>query len=128
MRRSHSKARKFDCPVDGFQKIIHGNYKLRILWNLGDGPSRYGELRKTLSDTKGLKEVTPRVLSRELKALADLGLIVRKDFKTVPPKVEYTLSDLGRSLLPVISVMHKWGVQHLVRPSALRRMGVLQRA
>jgi LysE type translocator/HxlR-like helix-turn-helix len=47
---------------------------------------------------------------------------------SMPPKVEYTLSDLGRSLLPVISVMHKWGVQHLVRPSALRRMGVLQRA
>jgi DNA-binding HxlR family transcriptional regulator len=119
-----SGIRRFDCPVAGFQLMISGKYKLRLLWDLRDGPRRYGELKRTLSDTTGLRPVTARVLSRELKALTQLGLIERKDFKAVPPKVEYRLSPVGRSLLPVIKVMHRWGVKNLVREEVLKRMGV----
>jgi len=78
------------CPVAAFQKMISGKYKLRILWDLQDGPRRYGEIRSgLLRGADGSPPITPRVLSRELKALAQSGLIVRKDFGVVPPKVEY---------------------------------------
>jgi DNA-binding HxlR family transcriptional regulator len=100
--------------------MISGKYKLRLLWDLADGPVRYGGLKKRLDGSTGTKAVTARVLSRELKSLADLGLIQRKDFRTVPPKVEYSLTPLGLSLLPVVVKMHDWGIQHLIRRSVGR--------
>ena len=108
--------KRFDCPVDGFQQIMNGKYKLRILWDLQDGPRRYGEIRKgLLRDTSGSPEIAPRVLSRELKALSALELIKRTEYQVVPPKVEYTLTALGRSLLPIITQMAQWGTQYLLR-------------
>jgi DNA-binding HxlR family transcriptional regulator len=105
------KAKAVRLPVYGFQKIISGKYKLRILWDLQKGPRRYGEIRQgLLRGNAGSKDMAPRVLSRELKALAALGMIERRDYQVVPPKVEYRLTSEGRSLRPVISVMHKWGV------------------
>src|SRR6266568_3160689 len=69
------------CPVMAFQKMISGKYKVRILWDLKDGPLRYGEIRSgLLRGAEGTREIAPRVLSRELKALAHTGLIVRKDY------------------------------------------------
>src|SRR5882672_751301 len=79
---------KFDCPVAGFQQIINGKYKLRILWDLQNGPKRYGEIRKGLIGTTGEKDITPRVLSRELKTLTEMKLLDRKDYETAAPKVE----------------------------------------
>jgi len=109
--------RKSGCPVDSFQQMINGKYKLRIIWDLQEGPKRYGEIKTGLLRGKiGTQEIAARVLSRELKALAALGMINRKDYKVVPPKVEYTLTALGQSLIRVISVMHDWGTQHLVLP------------
>ena len=69
------------CPVTAFQKLISGKYKLRIVWDLQDGPLRYSEIRTgLLRGSYGTKEIAPRVLSRELKALTESGLIDRKDF------------------------------------------------
>ncbi len=97
-----------------FQKLISGKYKVRILWDLKDGPLRYGEIRSgLLRGTDGSQEIAPRVLSRELKALAQSGLIDRKDFGVVPPKVEYRLTPLGRSFIPVIASIRRWGMRHL---------------
>jgi DNA-binding HxlR family transcriptional regulator len=80
------------CPVAAFQKLISGKYKLRIVWDLKDGPRRYGEIRTgLLRGLGGSAEIAPRVLSRELKALTESGLIDRKDYGVVPPKVEYRL-------------------------------------
>jgi DNA-binding HxlR family transcriptional regulator len=124
MSKSGPSLQKFECPVAGFQQIINGKYKLRILWDLQDGPRRYGEIRKGLSGTMGPKDITPRVLSRELKALTEMGLLQRTEHRVVPPKVEYALSAEARTLIPVIAVMHKWGVNHLVRRSVLRKMGI----
>ena len=112
--------------MDGFQQMISGKYKLRILWNLKDGQRRYSEIKSSLGDTKSIKNIASRVLSRELKALANLGLIDRKDFESASPRVEYSLTSLGTSLLPAISIMHAWGVQHLVKKSALERYAALQ--
>ena len=102
------------CPVLAFQKMISGKYKIRILWDLKDGARRYGEIRSgLLTGAAGTAEVTPRVLSRELKALAQSGLIARKDYGVVPPKVEYRLTRAGRSFVPVIAAMRQWGMRHL---------------
>jgi DNA-binding HxlR family transcriptional regulator len=75
---------------------------------------RYGELRSSLlRGAEGSPEIAPRVLSRELKALAHSGLIARKDYGVVPPKVEYRLTPKGRSFIPVIAEIRKWGASHL---------------
>jgi DNA-binding HxlR family transcriptional regulator len=117
--------KRFDCPVYGVQRIINGKYKLRILWDLQHGPRRYGEIRKKLlTGISGTKAVTPRVLSRELKSLVQLALLKRTDHQVLPRKVEYGLTSLGQSLVPVIATMHKWGVRHLVRESVLRKLGL----
>ena len=69
------------CPVAAFQKMISGKYKLRIVWDLKDGPRRYGEIRTgLLRGSIGSSQIAPRVLSRELKALTESGLIDRRDF------------------------------------------------
>ena len=104
------------CPVTAtaFQKMISGKYKLRIMWDLKDGPLRYGEIRSgLLRGAEGTQEIAPRVLSRELKALTHTGLIDRKDYGVVPPKVEYRLTRKGQSFIPVISAIRQWGARHL---------------
>jgi DNA-binding HxlR family transcriptional regulator len=102
------------CPVLAFQKLISGKYKVRILWDLKEGPLRYGEIRSgLLRGAVGTSEIAPRVLSRELKALAEAGLNARKDYGVVPPKVEYRLTPMGRSFIPIVGAIRKWGARHL---------------
>ena len=102
------------CPVAAFQKMISGKYKLRIVWDLKDGPLRYGQIRSgLLRGSDATREIAPRVLSRELKALTQTGLIDRRDYGVVPPKVEYRLTAKGRSFVPVISAIRAWGTRHL---------------
>ena len=108
------------CPVAAFQKMISGKYKLRIVWDLKDGPRRYGEIRSgLLRGADGSAEIAPRVLSRELKALTASGLIDRRDYGVVPPKVEYRLTRKGRSFVPVVAAIREWGERHLSEPAAL---------
>jgi DNA-binding HxlR family transcriptional regulator len=107
------------CPVAAFQKMISGKYKLRIVWDLKDGPRRYAEIRTgLLRGAEGSAEIAPRVLSRELKALAGSGLIDRRDYGVVPPKVEYRLTRKGRSFVPVIAAIRDWGTRHLTQANA----------
>jgi DNA-binding HxlR family transcriptional regulator len=101
------------CPVLAFQKMISGKYKARIIWDLKDGPRRYGAIRDgLLRGAVGSARISPRVLSRELKALTDSGLIDRHDHGTVPPKVEYQLTLSGEAFLPVIAAVRDWGTRH----------------
>lgn len=97
------------CPLVAFDRIVGGKYKLRILWVLSKSPARYGEIRRSLVTACQGAAVTPRTLSRELKELEKRGLIRRKQFPVVPPKVEYSLTDLGRRLKPVVDEVIKWG-------------------
>ena len=107
------------CPVAAFQKMFSGKYKLRIVWDLQDGPLRYSEIRAgLLRGSEGSAEITPRVLSRELKALTESGLIDRKDFGVVPPRVEYRLTRKGRTFVPVIAAIRNWGTRHLAQAAA----------
>jgi DNA-binding HxlR family transcriptional regulator len=122
-REMPSKKPMRSCPVMAFQKMISGKYKIRILWDLKDGALRYGEIKNgLLRGADGSAEIAPRVLSRELKALAQSGLIDRKDYGVVPPKVEYRLTRAGQSFIPVIAVIRRWGERHLGgRPAPLGR-------
>jgi DNA-binding HxlR family transcriptional regulator len=98
------------CPAVGFSQIVGGKYKLRILWVLNKRPHRYGEIRASLLRGSLGKPVTPRVLSRELKELQQRGLIHRKQFDVVPPRVEYSLAERGKGLVPVLEAIVEWGL------------------
>src|SRR5215831_5643139 len=106
-------APKREFPVNGFPEIIRAKHKLRILWDLRHGATRFGEIRRRLSlGGVNAKVVAARVLSRELRSLVELGLINRKAYSQIPPRVEYRLTALGRSLLPVIAKILDWGARH----------------
>ena len=120
-REETSERKRFECPADGFQQMINGKYKLRIIWALQQGPRRYGEIKKgLLRDISGSQVIAPRVLSRELKTLAAFGLIERTDYQVVPPKVEYTLTPVGQRLLPIIAQMVEFSRQYLVDDADLQ--------
>ncbi len=88
--------------------LIGGKWKGVILFRLGEGTKRFNELQKLL------ERVTPRSLTRQLRELESDGLIKRKVYAEVPPKVEYSLSDKGRTLGPVIRALIDWGNTHAV--------------
>lgn len=92
------------CSVDFAFRRIGGKYKGRILWYLHlNSIMRYGEIRKTLTD------ITPKMLTQTLRELGEDGLINRKEYPQIPPKVEYTLSKTGQELIPFISHLKDWG-------------------
>ena len=103
------------CPAASFQKMVSGKYKLRILWGLQGGWKRYTEIKRgLLTGSIDTAEIAPRVLSRELRTLVAMGMVERKDHQVFPLKVEYKLTRKGRTFLPIIAVIHKWGMRHLI--------------
>jgi DNA-binding HxlR family transcriptional regulator len=103
------------CPIVRFHALVAGRYKLRILWELRGGPLRYSVIRRALVDATGGAAVTPRVFSRDLRELAAAGLVTRKQYPGVPPRVEYTLRKEGRALLGVMRAICRWGEQEPAR-------------
>lgn len=103
------------CPANKFQQMVSGKYKLRILWGLKGGWKRYAEIKRgLLTGSIGTAEIAQRVLSRELRTLVAMGMVERRDHQVFPLKVEYRLTGKGRTFLPIIAVIHKWGVRHLI--------------
>ncbi len=94
--------------VSTLQKILGGKWKIEILYYISfQGIKRFGELRRHIGD------ITESSLTKQLRELESDGFISRHDFKEVPPHVEYTLTDLGRSFIPVLEYMKKWGEENL---------------
>lgn len=103
-----NRLKKFNCPVGITLGLIGGKYKVLIIWYLYQNMVlRYGELQKILC------EITPKMLISQLRELENDKLIERKVYPVVPPKVEYRLSKLGESLIPVIQKMKEWGEFYL---------------
>lgn len=103
------------CPANKFQQMVSGKYKLRILWGLKGGWKRYAEIKRgLLTGSIGTAEIAQRVLSRELRTLVAMGMVERRDHQVFPLKVEYRLTRKGRTFLPIIAVIHKWGMRHLI--------------
>ncbi|MFQ9922410.1 MAG: winged helix-turn-helix transcriptional regulator [Beduini sp.] len=88
--------------------LIEGKWKMHILfWLWKNEIMRYGELKKALGN------VTHKMLSSQLKGLEQDGIIIRKEYPQVPPKVEYSLSVTGRSMMPILSSLCQWGNEHI---------------
>lgn len=104
------------CGVEYAFKRIGGKYKGRILWHLGlQTVLRYGQLSRTLPD------ITTKMLTQTLRELEEDNLIIRKMYHEVPPKVEYSLSDTGRELMPFIEHLHNWGKKQLETEGSLEQ-------
>lgn len=95
------------CPVDTTLRLIGGKYKSLILWHLVDGALRHGELQRLIP------QATPKMLTQQLRELEKDNLLIRTVYPVVPPKVEYSLTELGRSLQPILTAMYHWGSGYL---------------
>ena len=95
------------CPVEATLELIGGKYKALILWHLAEGKLRFNELRKAITSA------TPKMLTQQLRELEAQQLIHREVFPVIPPKVEYSLTETGRSLMPILVAMRDWGAGYL---------------
>lgn len=102
------------CPVEATLDMIGGKWKGVILFRLGEGTKRFGELRKLLP------KVSQRTLTQALRELEADGLVARKVYAEVPPRVEYRLTPLGRTLKPLLVRLKDWGARHVLDGSAGR--------
>ena len=96
------------CPVETTLSLIGGKYKALILRHLSGGILRFSQLQKAVT-------ATPRMLTLQLRELENDGLISRTVYPEVPPRVEYAMTDLGRSLMPILTAIRDWGAEYLRR-------------
>lgn len=92
-----------NCGLDLIGEVLFGKWKIRLLWFINEGHKRPSELQRKIPDA------SRRVLNIQLKELEEHELLTRKIFPVVPPKVEYSLTQLGRTLIPVIAALGQWG-------------------
>ena len=92
-----------NCGLDLIGEVLYGKWKIRLLWFISEGYKRPSELQRKIPDG------TRRVLNIQLKELEDHELITKKIYPVVPPKVEYSLTEFGKSVIPVIAVLGNWG-------------------
>lgn len=109
----------FGCNVEAALEVIGGKWKGVILFHLLDGTKRFNELRRMVPN------VTQRMLTLQLRELENDGVVHREIYQQIPPRVEYSLTDFGRSLEPILLLMRDWGQQYIdqilsVRPNHRR--------
>ena len=95
------------CPYFTAQKVFSGKWSILIMHHLSNGPLRYGELQRRIG------EITQATLTKQLRMLEDFGLISRHIYSEIPPKVEYSLTDLGRDFGPVLEQFKIWGDKYI---------------
>jgi DNA-binding HxlR family transcriptional regulator len=95
-----------ECPVEYALEAIGGKWKCVILWHVRNRVRRFGELKRLIPG------VTQKMLTAQLRELERDGLISRKVYPEVPPKVEYSITEYGKSLSPMLQLMCKWGLEH----------------
>lgn len=103
------------CPVEVSVAVLGGSWKMTIVKLLLDGPIRYGALGRAVGP------VTPRVLTRQLRELEADGIVVRTAYPEVPPRVEYSLTQLGQALEPFVAALNTWGKQYAAEVLLPRR-------
>ena len=94
------------CPVETTLTLIGDKWKVLILRDLMPGTKRFGELKKSIGN------VSQKVLTAQLRAMEESGLLTRTDYAEVPPRVEYTLTELGKSLKPILDALWNWGEEY----------------
>lgn len=95
------------CPYATAQSLISGKWAILILYYLEDGPIRFNELQRLMP------KMTHATLSVQLKKLVENGLVERKQYESIPPKVEYSLTDIGKKFHPVIDALQEWGQEYI---------------
>jgi DNA-binding HxlR family transcriptional regulator len=95
------------CPFVTSQKVLTGKWSLLIMYHLSEGPVRFNELQRRLPN------LTQTTLSKQLKALEADGLIHRKEYPQIPPKVEYSMSEIGRKFKIVLESLENWGNEYI---------------
>ena len=104
MKQLSQLNKEFNCEKELTLAIIGGKWKMLILWHLGrEGTKRFGELKSLITD------ITPRMLVNQLRELEEDLIVNRKVYPVVPPKVEYSLTKEGESLMPILTAMYDWG-------------------
>ncbi len=106
MQESHLSK---NCPIETTLNLISNKWKFLILWNLLSGTKRFGELKKSLGS------ISQKVLTQNLRELESAGILNRHIYAEVPPRVEYSLTDLGKSLNNVFNVLKIWGQDYQQR-------------
>lgn len=94
------------CPVEATLSIIGDKWKILILRDLIDGTKRFGELKKSIGS------ISQKVLTQQLRDMEEDGLVNRKAYAEIPPRVEYSLTEIGNSLKPILDSMFLWGQQY----------------
>ena len=97
------------CPVETTIALLGSKWKLLILRELFRGTKRFGEL------SRGVPGISQKMLTQQLRQMEEDNLIQRKVYAEVPPRVEYSLSEVGRSLRPILDAMHKWGAKYMMQ-------------
>ncbi|RKI30901.1 transcriptional regulator [bacterium 1xD8-6] len=95
-----------DCPVETTLMLISNRWKVLIIRDLLDGTKRFGEIKKSVGN------ISQKVLTANLRSMEDSGLLSRKVYPEVPPRVEYTLTETGYSLKPILEAMVEWGTEY----------------
>lgn len=95
-----------NCGLDLIGEVLYGKWKIRLLWFINEGHKRPSELQRKIPDA------ARRVLNIQLKELEDHELVTKKIYPVVPPKVEYSLTEFGKSLIPVIATLGLWADEH----------------
>ena len=113
--------REYECGLDAALDVIGGKWKVLIMWPLKNGASRFGELKR---EVPGISE---KMLIQSLKELELDGIVLRQDFREVPPRVEYSLTEFGRSLCDALAPLCDWGTQHMQRIEACKATCEMQR-
>lgn len=106
MERKYENDNIENCPVASVQKIIRGKWTMVIVYFLSQGTMRFGGL------SRKMPQVTQANLTKELRMLEEYRVIHREVYKEVPPKVEYSLTELGFKLLPVLEALEKWAIEY----------------
>jgi len=100
------KNTEYQCSMELTLDLIGGKWKSLILWYLGDNILRFSELRKIIP------QITPKMLTQQLRELEGSGLVSRFIYTQIPPKVEYSLTPAGKSLIPILATMCQWGLTY----------------
>ncbi|MDD4136636.1 MAG: helix-turn-helix domain-containing protein [Methanoregula sp.] len=99
--------KSYHCPVEAALDVIGGKWKPLILWALGDNVLRFNELQKALPG------VNTKMLTKQLRELEEDGVITRTVYPEVPPRVEYAITDFGKTLIPILQALCNWGAEYL---------------
>lgn len=111
---SGDKVMRIECPAQATMEVLGGKWKGLILFHLNSGTKRFNELKRLIPG------VTQRMLSKHLRELEADNIIIRTVYQEVPPKVEYSLTEFGQTLEPILEALHQWGKRYIGEVNRIR--------